>query len=101
MKGADAIIDEWREKIDQLDRRILELLNERVRCAIKIGRAKRALRQPIQAPERETEVIARALAENSGPLDDQAVRRVFGAIIAESRRLEARYSEGDGAEESR
>ena len=35
-------LDFWREKIDALDDQILELLNERARCALSVGKIKRA-----------------------------------------------------------
>ncbi len=81
-------IEEWRSQIDRIDERLLELLNERVQLALQIGREKRAQQLPIYAPERETQIIERLIASNSGPLDEHAVRRIFEAIVGESRRLQ-------------
>lgn len=94
-RGAKAIIEAWRKKIDELDARIVEFLNERTRYVIKVGREKKGLDQPVRSPGREREVIERVLAINSGPLDEQAVRRVYEAILEEARRVESRYADPD------
>jgi chorismate mutase len=81
-------IDDWRKEIDDIDERLVELLNRRSQCAIEIGRLKRAEGLPIYSPEREAEVIDHALGRNGGPLEPEAVRRLFERIIDESRRIE-------------
>ncbi len=81
-------IEDWRRRIDEIDRKLLELLNERSRCAIEIGRLKRALGLPVYQPEREKEILENAGKANPGPLDDTAVRRLFERILDEARSLE-------------
>lgn len=81
-------IDDWRRRIDEIDRKLVELLNERARCAMEIGRLKQQDRLPLYQPEREHEVLAGAEAANSGPLSHQAVRRLFERIIDEARTVE-------------
>lgn len=80
-------LEDWRKEIDVLDRKLLKLLNRRAECAIEIGRIKQAIEQPIFVPERETSILNRILELNKGPLDAEAVRRIFQQIIDESRRL--------------
>ncbi len=46
-------IADWRKKIDELDRQLVELLSERARAAVEIGRLKRDTSLPIYEPERE------------------------------------------------
>ncbi len=46
-------IADWRKKIDELDRRLVELLSERAKAAVEIGRLKRNTSLPIYEPERE------------------------------------------------
>jgi len=46
-------IADWRKKIDELDGRLVELLNERARAAREIGRLKRKTSMPIYEPDRE------------------------------------------------
>ena len=81
-------IDDWRHKIDEIDRKLVELLNERSQCAIEIGRIKQALNMRLYDPEREREVIRRAREESRGPLDDEGLQRLFERIIDECTRIE-------------
>ena len=46
-------IADWRKKIDELDRRLVELLSERAQAAVEIGRLKRNTNLPIYEPERD------------------------------------------------
>lgn len=81
-------IDEWRTKIDDVDKKLVELLNERARYADEIGKIKELLRMEAYSPEREQEVLRHVLSSNKGPLSDAALRRLFERIIDESRKLE-------------
>ncbi len=90
-------IDDWRRKIDEIDRKLVELLNERSRCVAEIGRAKRAARVQLYQPEREQEIFQNAAGANRGPLPDRAIRRLFERILDEARSLERQsMSEPDG-----
>ena len=75
----------WRDEIDQIDEQLLDLFNRRAHCAIEIGMLKRRAQLPIDVPEREAQVIARVLELNEGPLNGEAIRLLFEAVIAESR----------------
>jgi chorismate mutase len=79
---------EWRRRIDEIDRRLVELLNERSRCALEIGKLKQSEHLPLYQPEREREVLENAERANSGPLSDAAIRRLFERIIDEARSAE-------------
>jgi chorismate mutase len=81
-------IDELRQEIDALDERIVALLNARAGCALEIGRMKEALGLEIYQPAREQDVLSHVKQVNRGPLDDDAVVRLFERIIDEARRLE-------------
>jgi chorismate mutase len=83
MKLAD-----WRRRIDELDKKLVELLNERSRCALEIGKLKQAARIPLYQPERENQVLANAEHNNPGPLSNAAIRRLFERIIDEARAAE-------------
>jgi len=87
---SEAGIAAWRERIDRIDRIVLELLNERSKSANAIGHVKQQLGLPIYVPEREHQVLDGVLERNPGPLDDAAVRRLFERIIDETRSLERR-----------
>ena len=81
-------ISDWRIKIDEVDRKILRLLNERSQFSVEIGKIKMKRDLPIHIPEREKEIYAQVTSENPGPLSDASVKRVFERIIDESRKLE-------------
>lgn len=81
-------IDEIRERIDRLDSELLRIFNERASLALKIGEIKKGLDLPVYDPAREKRIFNRMTADNPGPLDDQAIVRLFERVVDESRRLE-------------
>lgn len=83
-------IEDWRAKIDALDKRLAELLSERAACVIAIGKIKNAHSMEVFDPERERQIIRNILQSNKGPLDDEALRRIFERVIDECRRIEGK-----------
>lgn len=81
-------IEDWRHKIDEIDRRLVELMNERTRCAIEIGKIKHDLNLRVYDPDREREILKRIKESNGGPLDDEGLQRLFERVIDECRRIE-------------
>lgn len=77
-----------RDCIDDLDRRILDLLSERTRIVEEIGRIKHHLDLPIYEPRREEEVFSNVSEHNRGPLPPDGVKRVFERIIDEMRNVQ-------------
>lgn len=86
-EGLDALRD-CRDRIDDLDVRILALLNERTRIVENIGRIKRELNLAIYEPKREDEVFRNVTTNNTGPLPPDAVKRLFERIIDEMRTVQ-------------
>jgi chorismate mutase-like protein len=85
---ARARLDEIRVQIDDVDRRIVDLLNERTRIVEDIGRVKKHSGLPIYEPKREEQVFANITGHNRGPLSPEAVRRIFERIIDEARSIQ-------------
>jgi chorismate mutase len=84
-------IESLREEIDKIDEVIVRLLDRRARCAYAIGRVKNEKGLPIYEPQREAAVIARVKELNvklGGPLDEQAIARLYERIIDEARRIQ-------------
>jgi chorismate mutase len=81
-------INEIRIRIDLLDDVLLRIFNERARLALEIGYLKKGLSLPVFDPAREKRIFARMKDENPGPLDDEAIVRLFERVVDESRRLE-------------
>jgi chorismate mutase len=78
-----------RRQIDDLDIRILNLLNERAAIVEQIGGIKQSASMPIYEPTREDQVFDNVRAHNRGPLKSDAVKRVFERIIDEMRKVQA------------
>ena len=91
-------LEEFRVLIDDVDRRIVALLNERTRVVEDIGRVKRQTNLPIYEPKREDQVFANISASNRGPLTEEAVRRIFERIIDEMRTIQRVWMKSDGEE---
>jgi chorismate mutase len=92
-------LSDWRRRMDEIDKKLVELLNERSQCALEVGRIKQEAGMPIYQPARENEVLANAARNNKGPLSDAAIRRLFERIIDEARSAERIAMHGDGAPE--
>ena len=60
-------IADWRKKIDELDRKLVELLSERAQAAHEIGKLKKNVVMPIYEPDREHEVFENVQKANKGP----------------------------------
>lgn len=99
MKPACSIEDlaRCRERIDQIDVRLLDLLNERTAIVEEIGRIKQELRMAVYEPKREEQVFANVLGHNRGPLPGDAVKRVFERIIDEMRNVQKLKIVGNSA----
>jgi chorismate mutase len=86
-----AAIDDLRKRIDDLDEDLVKLLNERARCALRIGHLKQRFGIQIYQPGREQEVLRHVQACTTamgGPLSPSALARLFERVIDEARRLE-------------
>jgi chorismate mutase len=81
-------LDECRVRIDAIDLRLIELLNERTKIVERIGAIKRSLTLPVYEPRREDQVIANVLEHSSGPLPADAIGRIFERIMDEMRNLQ-------------
>jgi chorismate mutase len=81
-------IADWRIKIDELDRRLVELLNERAAAAHEIGKLKRNTRMPIYEPEREKKIFENVQRANRGPLPEGELRQVYERIIDVMRNIQ-------------
>ncbi|OAJ33469.1 chorismate mutase [Piscirickettsia salmonis] len=78
-----------RDKIDGIDLKLLNLLNQRAFCALEIAAVKKQLNiKQFYCPEREKAVLATILEHNEGPLDDKAIYHMFRQIMSLSLSLQ-------------
>jgi chorismate mutase/prephenate dehydratase len=85
---AIALLARCREGIDAIDRRLVELLNERTGIVEEIGRVKREAKLAIYEPKRESQVFDNITLHNRGPLGADGLKRIFERIIDEMRRVQ-------------
>ncbi len=87
-EAGEKALAQCRERIDELDRRLVNLLNERSRIVEEIGRIKGECGMRIYEPRREEEVLRNIEEHNGGPMGHDAARRIFERIIDEMRTLQ-------------
>jgi chorismate mutase len=81
-------IADWRKKIDDVDRRLVQLLNERAQCAHEIGKLKRNSAMPIYEPDREKIIHQNVARHNAGPLSEVQLRQVYERLIDVMRQIQ-------------
>lgn len=86
--GDNAALESLRKQIDGLDEKIVELLNERARVVVQIGKVKQQSNAPIYAPDRERAVLEKVRKLNNGPLPDRCLEAVYRELMSGSFALE-------------
>jgi len=84
-------LDELREKIDEVDTKLLELYNKRLEYVLKVGELKNSTNSPIYRPEREKEILERLKKinrEQNGKLSDKAIEALFLEMFSVARNYE-------------
>lgn len=90
-------LGQLRDRIDQVDNEIAQLISERARCAQAVADVKQeALAARGEAsedvlyyrPEREAQVLKKTMARNPGPLSDEEMARLFREIMSACLALE-------------
>ena len=74
-------LNEMRKKIDLIDRRLLSLLNQRMRLALELRKIKKESGKKIYDPKREKELLDRLKSLNAGPLQEEELKRIFQTVI--------------------
>ena len=81
-------IADWRLKIDELDRKLVALINERARCAEEIGKLKRNSSIPIYEPDREKIIFENIAQQNNGPLSHVQLRQIYERLVDVMRQIQ-------------
>ena len=81
-------IADWRVEIDEIEDKLIALLNRRAECAVEIGALKRKAGLPIYDQKREEEILDRVVEKNKGPLPDHRLRKIFEELIVQTRTFE-------------
>jgi chorismate mutase len=93
-------ISDWRKKIDELDRQLAALLNERAAAVVEIGRLKRNTSMPIYEPDRERAVIANVQESSTGPLAKRDLAQIYERIMDVMRSIQKHEIVPDGGQVS-
>jgi chorismate mutase len=88
LNDAHGALARCRERIDRIDRRLVEILNERASIVEEIGRVKKDAKLAVYEPKRESEVFDNITSHNGGPLTADVLKRIFERIIDEMRRIQ-------------
>jgi chorismate mutase len=81
-------ITDWRKKIDEIDQRLVSILNERAQAAQEIGRLKRQSDLPIYEPDRERIVLTQVQEQNRGPLQHRHLIQIYERIMDVMRNIQ-------------
>jgi len=81
-------IADWRRKIDEIDRKLVELLNQRAQAAQEIGRLKRNTKMPIYEPDRERAVFDNVRQVSKGPLPALDLTQIYERIMDVMRKIQ-------------
>jgi chorismate mutase-like protein len=79
-------LKENRRALDSLDRKLLTLLNQRLRITLKIGKIKKGIGKRIYDPDREKKILERLQRKNKGPLNEEDLKKIFTTIMKVCRR---------------
>lgn len=80
-----------RKKIDNIDRKILELLDERMKLAVEIGKIKTRKKEDIFVPVREKEVIANMIKFSKGVIPNEFLVEIYREILNASRAIQRKF----------
>ncbi len=81
-------LEQLRQEIDSLDRQLIELINQRAECVVRVGEFKRKSGIPIYAPHREADVLAKVQSLNRGPISNRTIEAVYRELMSGSFALE-------------
>ena len=86
-------IEELRGRVDEVDRELIRILNERARIVQEIVAIKAEAGKPLFDPRREEEILRKVADENEGPIYDTSLREIFELILHRIRDLEVQREE--------
>ncbi len=81
-------LEELRKKIDAIDEKLVELINERAQVVVEVGKLKQADESPIYVPHREKAVLDKIAQLNKGPLPDKTMQAIWRELMSGSFFLE-------------
>ena len=90
---AEPDLQDLRKRIDELNARLLETLQERAEVVLAISRLKEEIGMQSHDPRREEEMLRKLTRASSGPFGPAELREIFRAIFRASLALQERERE--------
>jgi chorismate mutase len=84
--STDPLVREIREQITEIDRRLVETLNERLELVARLKAYKEARGYDFVDAGREQWMIDHLTKRNRGPLSTEGLRHIYGEIVALGKR---------------
>ena len=81
-------LQQLRSRIDEIDSKLVRLLNDRTKLVLEIGKIKKASGGEIYAPDREEAVLAGVVTKNTGPLTNDSLRAIYREVMSSALFLE-------------
>ncbi len=91
--GTQNRIEDLRNRVDEVDRELIRILNERAHIVQEIVAIKTEAGKPLFDPRREEEILQKVAEENEGPIYDTSMREIFELILHRIRDLEVQREE--------
>ena len=91
--GTQNRIEDLRSRVDEVDRELIRILNERARIVQEIVTIKAEAGKPLFDPRREEEILQKVAEQNKGPIYDTSMREIFELILHRIRDLEVQREE--------
>ncbi len=91
--GTQNRIEDLRNRVDEVDRELIRILNERARIVQEIVAIKAEAGKPLFDPRREEEILQKVAEQNEGPIYDTSMREIFELILHRIRDLEVQREE--------
>jgi 3-deoxy-7-phosphoheptulonate synthase/chorismate mutase len=91
--GTQNRIEDLRSRVDEVDRELIRILNERARIVQEIVEIKAEAGKPLFDPRREEEILQKVAEQNKGPIYDTSMREIFELILHRIRDLEVQREE--------
>ena len=86
-------VEQLRTRVDEVDRELVRMLNERAQIVQELGVIKSEAGVPLFDPRREEEILRKVAEENPGPIYDSSMRDIFELILHRIRDLEIQRGE--------
>ena len=84
----DVRLKKLRKEIDDIDSKILQLIEQRMKVVCEVGNLKKDLEISVEDLTREKEIIQRLTSNSSKNLTEKQLIRIFSAVFKSSKQIQ-------------